>query len=405
MLVAILGGGVAGVASAISFQQKGFEVALYERRKQAENIGAGMVLWPNASWVLQQLGLLEKVKNIAGNPEAMHRISDRGENLGSLNIRRIEQNMHYPALAVLRRDLQNLFIEQLQQAGIPIHYSRQAVSIQQRGNQSRIEFSNQNSVDADVVICADGRMASLGRHYVSGENRPQYQGFINWIGVIEWPAPMYQSSDILDYWGVGKRFGIVPINSRTAYWAGGIGAKTVQPIDPQTRHADTLQRLFSDWPDPVAQLVNGPLQGVNQIYVHDHDPLSCWHRHNVLTIGDAAHAPLPTSGQGACQALEDAYVIAQLLAQTFSPGEKATSEDFLSRLQAVFSDFTSQRLQKTSSITMAARHFADSLFQADEKQSQERNRASQSSDFHQMADAMSALWSQGLPRESSYNAG
>ncbi|MBI3187722.1 MAG: FAD-dependent monooxygenase [Gammaproteobacteria bacterium] len=68
MKIAILGGGVAGVSSAIALKQKGFDVSIYERHESASNIGAGIVVWPNAAYVLEQLGVLNEIEAVSGHP-------------------------------------------------------------------------------------------------------------------------------------------------------------------------------------------------------------------------------------------------------------------------------------------------------------------------------------------------
>jgi FAD-dependent urate hydroxylase len=128
-----------------------------------------------------------------------------------------------------------------------------------------------------------------------------------------------------------------------------------------------------------------PVERINKVYVHDHDPIQTWHKHNLIVIGDAAHAPLPTSGQGACQALEDAWHLANFL------------NDNPHDLQQAFVKFTEIRFEKTVGIIMATRGFASSLFNRDEKFCMARNENSRNMDFTKVAAAMSRGWSQHLP--------
>ena len=90
MKIAILGGGVAGVSSAIALTQKGFEVTVYERTEAAATMsavtmGAGIVVWPNAAFVLDQLGVLDEIKSASGYPSSMRRVSSTGASLGQLD--------------------------------------------------------------------------------------------------------------------------------------------------------------------------------------------------------------------------------------------------------------------------------------------------------------------------------
>jgi len=386
MKIAILGGGVAGVASAIAFRQKGFDVTVHERRESDTNIGAGIVVWPNAAFVLEQFGILDEIAAVAGRPTAMRRLSRLGEDLGALDVGLIGRQMGYPSLSILRTDFQRILRSRLQSLGVSIQYGRRVVQIETASTPAaEVHFEDGATLTADLIIGADGRMASCARRYVTGTNTPIYQGFVNWIGVIESADVSFDAAEITDYWGTGERFGIVPVARHKAYWAGGAAQDTVGARNPDDYH-DELLRMFSDWPEPVRTIIAGtPAARINKIYVHDHDPVQAWHKHNLILVGDAAHAALPTSGQGACQALEDAWHLANCIAaQPDDPGHA---------LEA----FTRLRFQKTAGITMAGRALASSLFNRDEHACRERDRNSKRSNFNDLAMAMANGWRQHLP--------
>ena len=379
MNIAILGGGVAGIAGAIAFRLKGFDVTVHERRDADANIGAGIVVWPNAAFVLEQFGILENMAAVAGRPRAMRRLSRHGDDLGALDIGLIDARMGYPSLSILRSDFQRILLARLQALGGAVRYGRNVVRIEPG---AVVHFDDGMTLTADLVVGADGRMASCARRYVTGDATPVYQGFINWIGVCEGE---FDADAISDYWGVGERFGIVPVSRDKAYWAGGAAQATIGARDPHA-YRDELRRIFADWPEPVRRVIAAtPAARINKIHVHDHDPVSTWHRDNLVMIGDAAHAALPTSGQGACQALEDAWHLANCVAA--HPGNLDRS------LEA----FTALRVEKTAGITLAGRGLASSLFNRDEAFCRERDRASKQANFADLARAMADGWSRNLP--------
>lgn len=386
MNIAILGGGVAGVSSAIALKKNGFDVSVYERHGSVTNIGAGIVLWPNATYVLDQLGVLNDIRAISGSPTSMRRISSANEYLGAIEIERINGLMRYPSLSILRSDFQNILIAKLESLGATIQYAHTVSNIKTNDkDQAEVYFQNGSSITADILIGADGRMASYARQYVVGVNAPVYQGFINWIGVFESKDDFFEDIAVEDYWGVGERFGIVPITKRKAYWAGGVACDNIGPRNP-AEYKTELGSIFDDWPQPVRMMIHQtPVERINKVYVHDHNPIQTWHKHNLVVIGDAAHAPLPTSGQGACQALEDAWHLANILSDN--------SHD----LQKAFSKFTEIRFEKTSGIIMAARGFASSLFNRDKNFCLARNENSKNTDYTKVATAMSHGWAQHLP--------
>ncbi len=386
MKIAILGGGVAGVSSAIALKQKGFDVSIYERHESASNVGAGIVVWPNAAYVLEQLGVLNEIEAVSGHPTRMCRLSSTNENLGAIDIEKINNHMGYPSFSILRSDFQNVLISKLESLGVVIQYAHAVTNIETKNpGQAEVHFQNGAKITADVVIGADGRMASYARRYVYGDNAPVYQGFINWIGVYESEEESLDETAVADYWGVGERFGIVPVTKHKAYWAGGVACADIGPRN-QAEYKAELGSIFSGWPQPLQMMIDHtPVEQINKIYVHDHDPIQTWHKNNLIVIGDAAHAPLPTSGQGACQALEDAWHLASIL------------NDNPHDLQQAFVKFTEIRFAKTLGIIVAARDFAASLFNRDEKFCMARNEKSRNTDFAKVAAAMSRGWSQHLP--------
>jgi FAD-dependent urate hydroxylase len=386
MEVVILGGGVAGVSSAIALAQQGFGVRVYERHDSETHIGAGIVAWPNAAYVLRQLGVLDEIQSVSGRPRRMRRLTPGNDDLGSLNIGLIDLEMGHPSLSILRHDFQRILVSRLESLGIAIDYGRTVADIAAGTNgRSTVHFKDGLKVSADLVIGADGRMASPSRRYVTGDNTPVYQNFVNWIGVCESADELFNVDEIADYWGAGERFGIVPVSKHLAYWAGGAIERAVAARDP-AHYKDELAARFSAWPEPVrAVIARTPPERINKIYVHDHDPIPVWHRDNVVLIGDAAHASLPTSGQGACQALEDAWHLADCLVR------------YRGDLPQALLKFTETRVAKTTGITMAGRALASAIFNDNAGFCSERNRASRATDFTGMAAAMAKGWSQHLP--------
>lgn len=386
MKIKILGAGVGGLSTAIALKRKGFDVDLYERREERSDIGAGIVCWPNASFVLDELGMLDDIEIHSGKPEKMRRLSSDNYDLGALDILSLNEKMGYPSLSILRKDLMSVLETHLEQYGVKVKYgnSIERLVLSESGTTS-IHFTNGNVGQADIIIGADGRMSSVARAFVNGDNQPVYQGFVNWIGVFESSDSLFLAIEVKDYWGVGERFGVVPISATKAYWAGAVAASKIGDKDP-TRYKSDLLALFKEWPSPIATIISEtPLVNINKVYVHDHNPMETWHRGNVLVIGDAAHAPLPTSGQGACQALEDAWHFAKLL------------EKYDGNIESIFQEFTEIRFPKTTGITKGARQFASSLFSIDPVFCAKRNQDSVNTDYKTVVSGMAKGWSTGLP--------
>ncbi|MDY4283825.1 FAD-dependent oxidoreductase [Xanthomonas sp. LF06-19] len=386
MEIGILGGGIAGLSAALALHKQGHTVCVYERRNGPATMGAGVTLWPNAGFVLQELGLLEDVGAVGGRPVSVHRKDAAGSALGGLDITLLDQLMGYPTHTILRRDLQAVLLDHVARAGIQVEFGHRAIAIDlDAGGKAVARFENGKSICPDLLIGADGRMGSVARKFVAGDNTPIYQGFVNWIGVAQGNGALLSDMAIHDCWGAGDRFGCVPIRTDLVYWAAA-QARPLPEATPAAEMRKELMDLFARWPEPVARLIEAtPAQAIQLIAVHDVDPLHTWSRANVLLVGDAAHAPLPTSGQGACQALEDAWHLARCLEEADGALDQA-----LPRFAAI-------RGPKTTKLAEQGRLFARGLFAQDPETCRLRNERARASDPLRDAQAMAAGWSQGLP--------
>ena len=386
MEIGILGGGIAGLSVALALRKRGYSPRVYERRTEPATMGAGVTLWPNASFVLEELGLLQDIDAIGGRPLTMRRQDAVGNALGGLDIALLDRTMGYPTYTVLRRHLQEVLLDHVARAGIPVEFGHRAAGIELDANGKAVaHFENGASIRPDLLIGADGRMDSVARKFVAGDNTPVYQGFVNWIGVAQGQHALVDDISIRDFWGAGERFGCVAIRPQLVYWA----AAQVRPLSEAMPTADIrkeVEDLFAGWPEPVAHIIRAtPANAIRLIAVHDLEPLHTWSRANVLLVGDAAHAPLPTSGQGACQALEDAWHLVRCL------------DGAGGNLNEAFQAFTKIRSPKTAKLAEQGRGFARGLFATDPEICRMRNERAKASDPVRDVQVLTAGWGQGLP--------
>jgi len=337
--LAIIGAGVAGLALAIFARKAGIKVTLYERSSNYSSIGAGVTLWPNASFVIKQLGLMDELIQAGGQPSFRHQFDRQDNQQAEFDITTLNSICGFPTVSILRHDLIRILAEQVEKLGVRVHFN-QTINTQDI-TQLQQEF--------DLVVGCDGRMQSAARECLYNKPVPaQYQGFINIIGISQMDlAPLAET--IYDYRHNTERFGIVPVAKQCCYWAAAWPCELDRSRSEQNWF-DEMQQRFQHWPDKVQQVLNSHQPGsLKRIFVHDLDPLPYWHKENLLIIGDAAHAPLPTSGQGASQALEDAWHLSQLL-----------STD--KQLDIVLKQFYETRIHKTTSAQQIGRQVAKQLF-------------------------------------------
>ena len=383
--IAIIGGGIGGLTTAIALQQKGFtDIVVYERRAEMQSVGAGFVIWANASWVLNKLGLLDDVKLFGGRLNQMQRWTEDGDYLGGIDIAKIDEQIGNPSYAVSKAEFQFFLQKKVNELGIELQNNSTVVDIEDNGNEnSFLRLADNSIIQADIIIGADGRMNSISKKYVQSNNLPIYQDYINWVGILETDNPLPTKNNVLDYWGCGERFGIVPISEYKAYWAG-CKALPLNSYNTEPTDQGELLKIFQHWSPLIKTVLEQTREtDIKRIPIFDHNPNPVWFKNNVCLLGDSAHASLPTSGQGACQAIEDAWHLTKQLS-TFET------------LRESFEAYKNIRFEKTTAITLSGRDFAKSLFNTDNDYCLERNRKAKLADYKNATNGMTELWSRGL---------
>ena len=120
MEIGILGGGIAGLSMALALRKRGHSPRVYERRAGPATMGAGVTLWPNAGFVLEELDLLQDIAAAGGRPVVVRRQDAAGNSLGGIDIALLDETMGYPTHTILRRDLQAVLLKHAAQSGIPV---------------------------------------------------------------------------------------------------------------------------------------------------------------------------------------------------------------------------------------------------------------------------------------------
>jgi len=179
------------------------------------------------------------------------------------------------------------------------------------------EFKNGTVERADILIGADG-IHSVVRSQRFSSAPLLYAGYTAWRAVVN-----FAHSELIpcEIWGPGRRFGALPLNGERVYW---YATQNVAEADQQSfaEVKQTLKALFRGWFNFTEALIDAADESAilrNNIY--DRDPLERWTTGRIALMGDAAHPMTPNLGQGACQAIEDAVVLAATLKRTIDVRE------------------------------------------------------------------------------------
>ncbi|MEU6830919.1 FAD-dependent monooxygenase [Nocardia beijingensis] len=299
----VAGGGIGGLAAAIGLHRSGWAVTVLERRARAGEIGAGWSFAPNAVRAADALGVGADFRAVSVPTQA-------GATLRAPSGRylmRYEAGRDVALLANHRADLHSVLLSCLP-TGI-VQAGAEVTGYEQSGSEVSVTYRTEEGTHraaADVLVGADG-IHSAVRRGLWADSDPVFQRILCWRGVTEpgsvWPVEGFQT------WGRGARFGAHPLTDRRVFWF-----LTVRQPEPGIRYEDDraeLLRRVGDWHDPIPALLAATTPEAILCHdIFDIDPLPSFAQGRVVLLGDAAHAMTPFLAQGACQALEDATVLA-----------------------------------------------------------------------------------------------
>ena len=309
--VAIVGGGIGGLTTAVALARAGIGADVYEQAPELAEVGAGMGLWPNAMRAFGTLGLAEAVLSLAGGPIGLGLRRPDGRWQMRRSADEVQARWGAAFACVHRAELHALLVNSLDHA--TIHLGARCTGFDQHDGGVRVHFDGAPDVQADVLVGADG-VHSVVRSALSSPARLRYRGYTNWRGTTR-PGSVALVSEGMDTWGRGGHFGLQPTSGERILWYAGLNAGEGETDGEHTR--DRLLAAFGDWHEPIAAVIDAtPQANLIRNDIYDAWPSRTWTRGPVALVGDAIHPMTPDLGQGACQAIVDATTLAACLAET-----------------------------------------------------------------------------------------
>jgi len=382
--VAIIGGGIGGVTLARALWNKGISFRLFEQASQFKEVGAGIQITPNATKVLEELGLKEDLKSVGFLPrDRVGRNWDTGEQIYRLPLKeeviKLYGANHYH---LHRADLHDIIVKDLPKESISL--STKCVEIYWEREKPLIKFDDGSHFEADVVVGADG-IHSITRNILWGKDDPVFTGHMCWRSIV--PVESFPKEFVeptTTNW-MGPKAHVV-----TYYVKGGKGINIVAVketnekikeswVEPSS--TEELLQAYEGWHPNVIKLFKETKKSkVFKWGLYDRSPMEQWSRNSVTILGDAAHPMLPYLSQGAAMAIEDAYVLAESL------------NFFKKDINKALDAYETERRQRTAKVQLESRE-RGRIFHLQSKDAQkERDENIKSSKNHSNSTDIKSKW-------------
>jgi salicylate hydroxylase len=321
--VAIVGGGLAGLAAAHALQTFGMKAEVFETAPALGEIGAAVNVSPQAVKALQAIGVGDQVAAVGNtSPGIYTRNMQTGEFLELNDRHKAAARYGAPYYTFHRADLLDALASGLDHGAI--HLDHRLTGIAERSDRIGLAFANGTEVEAEIVIGADG-VRSVIRQALYGDDNPTYTGQMVWRALLnggDVPAEVLEPTGHIQWVGPGCHLLAYYIRGRKL-----VNIVTQEDTDKwveegwSTRGDPDEMRLSFPNPEPRLETLLSVVTTCSKWGLFTRPLTQNWGRGRIQLIGDAAHAMLPNAGQGACQAFEDAYILARWLEASRDPVE------------------------------------------------------------------------------------
>ena len=338
----IIGGGIAGPAAAMALRHAGIEATVYESRPAgADGIGAFLTLASNGIDALRVLGA-DKPALAAGFPTpAITLRSGTGKRLGQT---RTGQPLPDGTTShtIKRADLYRVLHQEASSHGIRVEHGKRLAAAEDTGGGVRAVFTDGSEAAGDVLIGCDGVHSTVRPIIDPGAPAPAYAGLVNTGGYARGVRVGTEPGSYEMIFGKHAFFGYATAPGGEVWWFANVPRRD-EPARGQAQAITgdqwrpRLLQLFADDAGPAIPLIEATPQIMAMSPIHTIAHLPAWHNERMIVIGDAAHAPSPTSGQGASLSIEDAVVLAKSLRDLPTP-------------QAAFTQFETARRPRVERI-------------------------------------------------------
>ena len=293
--IAIIGAGISGLALGIILQRNKIPCVIFEKSEKISEYGAGISISPNGLAVLNNLDVINDLKLLSRQP---------GLAIFFSNNNKINQ-ISVDVLTTTRKNLYKVLLDKYYDLNGEIHFSHKVVDLNKETKTLKFD---EKSIHVKHIVACDG-IRSLCQKKVSAKfNDPKYSGYYVW-------RTIFPSDQANIHFHLGSNFHVVsyPVDSERSSLVAAV--KSSNHSNESWKQKGSIQNLISEIPAPILENYPSILEnyGVYKWGVFLRPNVKILFDKNITYVGDAAHPIVPFIGQGACLALEDSYVLGNLI--------------------------------------------------------------------------------------------
>ncbi|MFC9635452.1 FAD-dependent oxidoreductase [Streptomyces mirabilis] len=314
--IIVIGGGIAGTATALSLHKAGFDVTVYEAHPEsAEDIGAFLTLASNGMRALAQIEASAAVTEVGFPLRAMSVLDAAGTEVAQMPL----GEAHDPLLAYrcLRRGEFNAALQaEAARRGIRLRRGTRLTSVENGRDGVTARFTDGSTATGDLLVGADG-LNSTVRDSIAPRTRPCFAGESVFYGYAGEAPPVAETGRLTMVRGSAAAFGCTVSPGGETYWFARVAGEPLSADDiahgTPGHWRELLLPLLRGDAAPAADVVAATTDRIMVTNATEMPTGTPWRHGRTLIIGDAAHAASPATGQGASMALEDAVMLAKSL--------------------------------------------------------------------------------------------
>lgn len=316
MKALIIGGGITGPVAALALRKAGIEAEIFEAYEQnADNAGGWLMIAPNGVNALGILGLDADLRAIGRPNQRMVMTDGRGKRFGAFD----ELDADNPSQLAMRSDLCGLLAERAVEAGIKIHHGKRLVDVAETADGVTAHFADGSTATGDVLLGADGVHSTVRKLIDPNAPGPRYTGLLGFGGSV--PGNDFGLAEGEFYFAQGKRgfLGYALTADGDTGWFTNVPSR--EPMTGAEARAigaeEWLRRMRELYGDDypahgiLAKATPDGMVVLGGMHIMPSAPR--WHTDRIALVGDAAHVPSNSTGQGASMSIESAIELARCL--------------------------------------------------------------------------------------------